>query len=69
MLEVASVDPRQGVVFYTLDQERTARRNLKDVTLACSVISRDRRSEFRGYSSRRFIPSLRACLYFRTAQR
>src|ERR1051325_7644344 len=28
VLEVASVDPRQGVIFYTLDQEKTARPEL-----------------------------------------
>src|SRR5262249_22495612 len=28
VLEIASVDPRQGVIFYTLDQEKTARPEL-----------------------------------------
>ena len=37
VLEVASVDPRQGVVFYTLDQERTATPKFerRDTCLQC----------------------------------
>lgn len=41
VLEIASVDPKQGVIFYTLDQERVARPRFErsDTCLQCHVVS------------------------------
>jgi hypothetical protein len=41
VLEIASVDPKQGVVFYTLDQEKVARPRFErsDTCLQCHVVS------------------------------
>jgi hypothetical protein len=41
MLEVASIDPKQGVIFYTLEQEKVAKPRFErgDICLQCHVLS------------------------------